>query len=124
MIWQVYCPGLFNPDETLNDNASWKARNNMRRLIKHVNKRHDSIHLVAIPYKDNYTRLFEHRFVNAFMSDELLDYRENHIQKIAEGNLRMAEAMQKVINSLNVANNNNDSDPDNNGEFTSGFNLD
>jgi hypothetical protein len=58
------------------------------------------------------------------MSDELLDYRENHIQKIAEGNLRMAEAMQKVINSLNVANNNNDSDPDNNGEFTSGFNLD
>ena len=49
--------------------------------------------------------------------------RENHRRKIAEGNLRMAEAMQEVINSLNAANNNNDSDPDNNGEFTSGFNL-
>jgi hypothetical protein len=48
MIWQVYCPGLFNPDETLNDNASWKARNNMRRLIKRVNKRHDSIDLVFL----------------------------------------------------------------------------
>ncbi|HEY6883431.1 MAG TPA: hypothetical protein VI278_05270 [Nitrososphaeraceae archaeon] len=66
----IFCPGLFNPDETSNDNASRKARNNMRRLIKRVNKRHDSIDLVAIPYKDNYTQLFEHRFVNAFMSDE------------------------------------------------------
>ena len=80
----------------------------MRRLIKRVNKRHDSIDLVAIRYKDSYTRLFEHRFVNAFMSDELLDYRENHKRKIAEGFARIVEIL--VSNSKNDMNN---SDPGN-----------
>ena len=87
----------------------------MRRLIKRVNKRHDSIDLVAIRYKDSYTRLFEHRFVNAFMSDELLNYRENHKRKIAEGFARIVEIL--VSNSKNDMNN---SDPGNNGEFASG----
>lgn len=101
----VFYSDYFNPDETLNDNGSRKARNNMRRLIKHVNKMHDGIDLVAIPYKDSYTRLFEHRFVNAFMSGELLDYRENHKRKIAEGFARIAETLEMVSNSKNDMNN-------------------
>lgn len=108
----------FNPDEPQWDNGSRKARTNMRRLIKRVNKRHDGIDLVAIPYKDNYTGLFEHRFVNAFMSNELLDYRENYKRKIAEGFARIAEILEMVSNSKNEVNNN--SDPGNNGDFTSG----
>ena len=105
----VFYTELFNPDETIDDNGSRNARNNMRRLIKRVNKRHDGIDLVAIPYKDNDTGLFEHRFVNAFMSDKLLDYRENHKRKIAEGIARIVEMMQRALNSRKDENNNNDS---------------
>lgn len=119
----VFYSELFNPDETIDDNGSRKARNNMRRLIKRVNKRHDGIDLVAIPYKDNDTGLFEHRFVNAFMSDKLLDYRENHKRKIAEGIARIVQMMRKALNSRNDENNINDSDRGNNEGFTSGFNL-
>ena len=52
---------VFNDlDEKVADFLPRKARNNMRRLIKRVNKRRDGIDLVSIPYKDNDTGLFEH----------------------------------------------------------------